>query len=195
MNTRSSWIGWPLAFALSAIAVSGLVVVAATSGESRGMVESKVKIRRPRMQVWNAWAPLVDLPKFLSHVDRVEDLGNGRSRWVGKATQYGGTVEWIAEEVDRVEGRSIRWRTITGQPVHQNGEIRFEDAPNGYDTIVRLNLGFEPTASPTQAVAAFVSALPRRLAKNELKRFKSFLETGQIPERKGQSPTELSAEA
>lgn len=195
MNTRSRWNGSAIAFALAAIAVGGLVAVAYSGAPSRTKVESRVTIRRPRMEVWGAWAPLVDLPRFLSHVERVEDLGDGRSRWVGKATDAGGTVEWIAEETERDEGRCIRWRTISGQALHQDGEIRFEDAPDGDGTVVSMTLGFEPTASPTQAVASFVQALPRNLAKNELKRFKSFVETGRLPERRGGRRREMSAEA
>lgn len=196
MYTRSSNYGPAIALTLGTIAVGGLIAVS-LSGAAYAHVTSQMTIRRPRMQVWGAWAPLVDLPKFLSHVETVEDLGGGRSRWVGKASEnLGGTVEWIAEETEREEGRRIRWGTVGGQPLHQDGDITFEDAPNGRDTIVRLTLHFEPSASPAQAIASYLSGMPKALARNELKRFKSYLETGQISERAGRRKLDpISAEA
>src|SRR3954467_15794108 len=54
-----------------------------------------VTINKPAGELYRYWHRFEQLPRFMYHLDAVEDLGNGRSRWRAKAPA-GGTVEWEA---------------------------------------------------------------------------------------------------
>src|ERR1044071_7666157 len=54
-------------------------------GGSRGVhVESAVTIYRPAIEVYSYWRQFENLPRFMSHLERVEELANGRSRWTAR---------------------------------------------------------------------------------------------------------------
>ena len=126
--------------------------------------------------MFEAWSSLVNHPRFMRYLERVEDLGNGRSRWTARLPQRSGVLEWIAEEVERIPGERIRWRTVEGQPLHHGGEVVFTD--RGDDTMVELSLDFLPSDSVAQTGAAIVKPLPKYMVKDELRRFKEFVEDG-----------------
>jgi len=172
-----------VAIGLAGVAVGGLLVrwVRSRLDESEGEAEAEVTILAPLDQVWEAWAPLVTLPQFMKHVDHIENLGDGRSRWTAHLAEGGPPVVWEAVETTRVERSVIRWQTIEGQPLHQNGEVRFEAEPYGGGTIVRLRLGFQPGESLVQLAASFMQRIPEQIAQDELERFKTYVESGRIP--------------
>jgi uncharacterized membrane protein len=177
-----------LALGLGGLAVGTLVVawVRRATRIAPITVESRITVAAPLHEVWQAWAPLVTLPVFMEHVERVEDLGNGRSRWTARLADGSPPLVWEAEETERVEQSVIRWQTIDGQPFHSSGEVRFENDTLGRGTIVRLRLGFEPGQSPAQLAATFLKGLPKHLARRELRRFQAFVETGEVPTIDGQ---------
>lgn len=131
-------------------------------------------VARPRREVWEAWSPLVNHPRFMRYVERVEDLGGGRSRWTARLPQRTGVLQWIAEEVERIPGERIRWRAVEGQPLHHGGEVQFTDRGNG--TQVDLSLEFVPKESLAQVGAALAKPFPQLMLKDELRRFKDFVE-------------------
>lgn len=172
-----------VALGLAGVAVGSLLVrwVRSRLDETEGEAEAQVTILAPLDQVWEAWAPLVTLPQFMSHVDQIEILGDGRSRWTAHLADGSPPVIWEAVETTRVERSVIRWQTTEGAPLHQNGEVRFEAEPYGGGTIVRLRLGFQPGESLVQLAASFLQRIPEQIAQNELERFKTYVESGRIP--------------
>lgn len=175
-----------LALALTGAALGGILVTRARTRQRPVTVQSRITVLASVEQAWLEWAPLVTLPRFLKHVDRVEDLGQGRSRWTAHLTKGGPPLIWEAQELERVEESVIRWRTIDGQPLHTEGEVRFDVDNTGRGTVVRLKLTFAPGSSTAQLAASFLKGIPKQLARAELRRFKAFLETGEVPTIEGQ---------
>jgi uncharacterized membrane protein len=145
----------------------------APAGEDRRSTTAAVTVRRPRDEVYAYWHRFENLPTFMDHVASVEVLGDGRSHWrlTGPA---GRTLEWEAELVRDVPAELIAWRSLPGARVTTSGTVRFDDAPGGRGTEVRLVLDY----------AAPGGALLERLAKielaNDLRRFKQVIETGEV---------------
>lgn len=171
-NTRN-WRG--IALALGGVFAAGLLLVTVRQLQGSTRAKSRILIGRPRKEVFEAWSTLVNHPRFMRYVERVEDLGDGRSRWTARLPQTG-VVQWIAEEEERIPGERIRWRTIEGQPLHHGGEVVFKD--RGNDTLVELALDFVPRESIAQAGAALVKPIPKFVTKDDLRRFKEFVEDG-----------------
>ena len=55
------------------------------------------------MRFINFWRNFQNLPRFMRHLESVEDLGDGRSHWVAKGPA-GMAVEWDATIVADVSG-------------------------------------------------------------------------------------------
>ena len=81
----------------------------------------------------------------------------------------------------------IGWRSIEGSDVVSAGSVNFDDAGPGRGTRVQVHLQYSP---PGGKVGAAVARLLGRDAATEiredLRRFKQILETGEVPSTKGQ---------
>ncbi len=116
------------------------------------------------------WTRFEDVPRFLKGVEGVRRISPTRLRW---AAQIGGVArEWDAEIVDQIPGRLIAWRTVGNGPRH-SGTVTF--TPIGADAAaVTLHLEFRPEG--VMETAASVLGIVRVRIKEDLERFKMFLE-------------------
>jgi uncharacterized membrane protein len=131
-------------------------------------------------QVYARWRDFERLPEFMYHLESVRTRGEGRSHWVAKAPG-GTTVEWDAEVVDDVPGHRIAWRSVGEPSVQNSGSVRFEPAPAGQGTEVRVEVSYDP---PGGAVGSVIAKLfgeePNQQLADDLRRFKQIVETGEI---------------
>lgn len=141
-------------------------------------VKAAVTVNRPREQVYAFWRNFENFPRFMVHVESVERTGAGRYRWA--ATAPGGRVEWEAEVVEDTPDEVVAWRSIEGD-VPTAGSVRFVDAPGGRGTEVRVELRYDPPAGGVaDAVAKLFGEQPEQQVKDDLRRFKQVLETGEV---------------
>jgi uncharacterized membrane protein len=94
---------------------------------------TKVTVNRPRMEVYNFWRKLSNLPLFMQHLDKVEVLDDKRSHWTAKIPAHLGTFEWDAEIVKEIEGELLGWNSLPGATIHNAGKVEFRDI-DGYGT-------------------------------------------------------------
>lgn len=149
-------------------------------GEERASLRTGITINRPQDEVYRYWRDLEDLPRFMFHLQSVEATGDGRSHWVARGLA-GRTVEWDAEIVEDVPNERIAWRSLEGAPIGNSGVVRFRPAPGERGTEVAVDLEY---ATPAGAVGELVAKLfgehPEQQAKDDLRRFKQVLETGEV---------------
>jgi uncharacterized membrane protein len=162
-----------------------------TSGQGepygRGIkVHRTIVIDKPAEELYRFWRDLENLPKFMDHLKSVEVTDKERSRWAAKAPA-GMTVEWDAEiTVDR-ENEMIGWRSLEGADVDNAGYVRFETAPGGRGTLVRVHLQYNPPAGKIGGtVAKLFGEEPELQIQDDLHRFKQLMETGEIATTHGQ---------
>src|SRR4051812_15648061 len=105
-------------------------------------VKKSVTIMLPRQQVYQFWRDFSNLPRFMQHLEAVEERG-GRSHWVAKGPA-GKTVEWDAEIVEEVPGEQISWKSLPGSDVENSGLVRFFDAPADRGTEIVVDLRYDP---------------------------------------------------
>lgn len=149
-------------------------------------IDASVTIGSPRQEVYAFWRQLENLPLFMKHLDSVEDLGNGRSRWVAK-TPAGGRVEWEAETLEDRRGELLSWRSVEGSQVYNAGTVRFENASGGRGTAVKVHLELVPPGGIAGRVAArLLGPITKQHVHEDLRRFKNLMEAGEIPSTSGQ---------
>jgi uncharacterized membrane protein len=139
-----------------------------------------VTVNRPPEDVYAFFSDLGNLPTFMAHLESVEVNADGRSHWVARAPG-GRTVEWDAEVIEEKPASVIAWRSAEGADVANSGSVRFTPAPAGQGTEVVCELEYQP---PGGALGTLVAKLfgeePSQQLKDDLRRMKQVLETGEV---------------
>lgn len=148
-------------------------------------VERTVTVARPRNELYDFWRHFGNLPRFMRHLESVTVQADGRSHWVATAAARG--FEWDAVLVNDVPNELIAWKTVADPDVAHAGSVHFRDAGPGRGTEVRVVLDYEPPAGAMiAAIARLFGQAPDALVREELRRFKQLMESGEIPTTGGQ---------
>jgi uncharacterized membrane protein len=144
-------------------------------------VTAAVSVNRPPNEVYEFWRDFANLPQFMQHVEEVRVSDGGvQSHWKAKGPG-GASVEWDAEIVEDQPNRLISWRSLPGSQVANGGNVRFEAAPAGRGTNIRVELDYEPPAGPVGVIVAKLSGEePGQQVPDDLRRLKQILETGEV---------------
>jgi uncharacterized membrane protein len=149
------------------------------------IVRRSTTVNKPVEEVYNFWRDFENLPRFMQHLKAVA-VNNGRSHWVAKAP-LDRTVEWDAEITDERENELIAWRSVEGADIRNKGEVHFRPAPDNQGTEVDVTLQYDPPGgSLGAAVAKLLGEEPDVQVREDLRRFKEFMETGEMPTTEGQ---------
>ena len=176
-----------LLLATSAVAgITAVDVYAAVRAASRPRplagerVTASVTVNRGVEESYQYWHDFYNLPRFMYHLQSVRRTGEGRTRWTAKAPA-GRTVEWDAEIVADRTNQLIAWQSVDGSPVPNSGRVEFRRAAGGRGTEVRVELEVTP---PGRKVGALVAKIfgenPQQQVRDDLRRFKQVIETGEI---------------
>jgi uncharacterized membrane protein len=148
------------------------------SGAAR--VRKTVIIDRSPEEVYRFWRDLGNLPSFMKHLESVQVTGENRSHWIAKGP-VGKAVEWDAEIVADEPNSQIAWRSLEGADVDHSGSVRFERAPGGRGTLVRVELRYSPPGGGIGATAAkLFRAEPGQQIEQDLRALKQVMETGEV---------------
>jgi len=154
-------------------------------GGARGIhVEESVTINKPIADVFRFWRNFENLPSFMQHLESVAMREEGISHWVAKGPA-GVPVEWDARIINEVENSVIGWQSLDGSTISTAGSVHFDDTEHG--TRVRVHLQYNPPAGRLgAAVARLFGEEPSQTVREDLRRFKQLMETGEIPTTDGQ---------
>jgi uncharacterized membrane protein len=147
-------------------------------------IQASVTIAKPASELYAFWRRLENLPRFMNGLERVTELGDGRSHWVGKSPM-GFRAEWDAEIADEREGELIAWRSLPSSQIHNAGTVFFEETRNGRGTIVRVTMEIGGNGL-TQAVGKVLGGPTEQQVREDLRRFKELMETGEVATTDGQ---------
>jgi uncharacterized membrane protein len=191
--TRRSGAGVALAVAAAPFAYRGVVGkwpfengyaddTRAALGGNRGIhVRESIRLERPVPEVYTFWRQLENLPRVLTHLEQVEELGNGRSHWVARGPADLG-VEWDAEIINEIENKVIAWRSLPESDVVTAGSVTFTPIRGGRATELSVHLQYSPPAGRAGALVATVFGRePHQTIREDLRRLKQVMEAGEIP--------------
>lgn len=131
-------------------------------------------------EVYSFWRDFENLPTFMDHLESVKTTDDGKSHWVAHGPA-GTTVAWDAEMVEDIVGELIAWRSVEGADVDNAGSVRFSPAPKGQGTEVIVELDYAvPGGAIGSAVAKVLGEEPTQQLRDDLRRFKQVLETGEV---------------
>jgi uncharacterized membrane protein len=161
-------------------------------GGSRGVhVEHSVTINKPVAEVYRFWRNFENLPKFMRHLEQVTQREEGVSHWVAKGPA-GMKVEWDARIINEIENRVIGWQSLEGSRVATAGAVNFDETDRG--TTVHVHLQYNPPGGRLGAVVArLFGEEPNLTIREDMRRFKQLMETGEIATTNGQSSGRAAA--
>jgi len=149
-------------------------------------VAKSLIINKPPDEIYRFWRDFKNLPRVMEHLQSVEITDSKRSRWVAKGP-VGKTIQWEAEITEERPNEMIAWRSIEGSTVEHAGSVKFEPAPGGRGTLVRVELSYRPPAGRVGAtVAKLLGEEPQLQLEEDLRRLKQIMEAGEIITTEGQ---------
>ena len=143
-------------------------------------------VDRPAAELYAYWRNFENLPQFMRHLESVRCDDGRRSHWVVRGPA-GVSIEWDAEIINDEPNALIAWRSLGGADVDSAGSVRFLQAPGGRGTEVRVVLNYIPPAGRVgSAFAKLFGKAPEQTIREDLRRFKQFMESGEFPTAAGQ---------
>jgi uncharacterized membrane protein len=153
----------------------------ALGGERGVHVRESVRLEVPVADVYRFWRRLENLPRFMTHLNRVTESADGKSHWVA-AGPAGLDVKWEAEVINEIEDKVIAWRSLPGSDVTTAGSVMFDQTRGGRSTQVSVHLQYAPPAGKAGAlIASLFGREPSQTVREDLRHFKQLLEAGEIP--------------
>jgi uncharacterized membrane protein len=164
----------------------GVRLVRTTAGRQRVEVVKAITINRTPDELYRFWRNFENLPRVMRHLESVTVQDDKQSHWVVKGPG-GKRLEWDAEIVNDIPGQLIAWQSCEGSDVDHWGVVRFVPAPGGRGTQVTVELEYEPIGGAFGVtVAKLFGEEPGQEIGEDLRRFKQFMETGDILTTEGQ---------
>jgi uncharacterized membrane protein/gas vesicle protein len=195
---RSSPAGVALTALGAALMARGLInmpfkrMVGADTQKLPIHLDNSIHVAAPRETVYNLWSNYENFPHFMSNIQKVQDLGNGRSHWVVNGPA-GTVIEWDAVLTESKFPEVLAWKTEPNSPVQHQGKVRFD--PENSGTRVQVQMDYAPPAGVIgHAVAALFNGDPKKQMDEDLMRMKTFIETG-IPPHDAAKPIGREAQA
>ena len=147
----------------------------ALSGDRGVNVDERITIARRPEEIFEFWRDLANLPRFLSHLERIDVIDGRHSHWVvqGPAGMH---VEWDAEVINEIRPDLIAWRSLPGADVASAGSVQFRPMGPG-QTELRVRMQYSPPAGRVgAAVARLLGDAPESMLQTDLRRLKLILE-------------------
>ena len=156
-------------------------------GARKGVdVEESIVVDRPAAELYTFWRDLTNLPRIMKHLERVAVIDSTRSQWTATGPA-GQSVQWEAEITQDIPGKMIAWCSVAGSTVDNQGSVRFRPASGNRGTILEVMLRYNPPGGKIgAAVAKLFHRDPSQQIKEDLRRFKSLMEAGDIATVAGQ---------
>ena len=150
-----------------------------TNEQGEQLVRRSITVNRPVEDVYRFWRDPENLARHSQHLESV--TVNGRqSHWVAKAPA-GKRVEWDSEIVEDVPNEIISWRSLPDSEIANEGFVEFSSAPGDRGTEVRVVLRYDaPAGRPGATIAKLFGEEPDQQLRDDLRRFKQVLETGEV---------------
>lgn len=151
------------------------------SGEEMALKgRSSITVNRPPEEVYRYWKDFENLPKFMIHLESVTPAGEDRYHWVARAP-FDKYVEWDADVVDDIPNELIAWRSTGDADVPNSGSVRFRPAPGNRGTEVIVEVDYQPPGGAIgDTIARLFGEEPQQQIKDDLRRFKQVVETGEV---------------
>lgn len=140
-----------------------------------------ITVDKPKLEVYNFWRKLENLPLFMKHLASVIEKDAKNSYWVARVPGNLVKIGWEAQITKEEPGRLISWRSLKDSTVQNEGHVSFADAPDGKGTIINVVIGYKsPLGGTGEGLAKLFTPVFEKLIRNDIENFKTYIETKTI---------------
>jgi uncharacterized membrane protein len=145
------------------------------------VIERSITVEKPADELYRYWRDPRELSKILGKFGEVTAVDGNRMHW-RMNVPFRRNMEWDTQIVEDHPGQVLRWETVEGASMPNQGMVRFNPAPGDWGTETKLYFRFEPPGGMlVKKAVKRLNVVPRLLAERVLRRFKSLAETGEMP--------------
>jgi len=131
-------------------------------------------------EAYSFWRKFENLPRFMHHLESVETMPDGRSKWRAVGPM-GKTYEWEARTEQDQPNRLIAWKSVENSDIQNSGTVFFEPGPGGRGTIIRVDLSYDPPGGAVgSGLAKLLGKDGSQMLRDDLRAFKQVIETGEV---------------
>ncbi|MBC7903252.1 MAG: DUF2892 domain-containing protein [Gemmatimonadaceae bacterium] len=156
----------------------------ALSGKESVIQSKNINIRvemfidKPRVQVYETWSNLENLPHFMKHLKSVKNVHDDITEWKANIPGKLVPIQWRAATVRNEPGEMISWRSLPGSAIENAGKVEFRDEEPGVSTTLHVTITYHPPMGLAgNALAEFFQPALERIVREDIFRFKEFIET------------------
>jgi uncharacterized membrane protein len=125
--------------------------------------------------IYSIWSNFELFPRFMHDIKSVTRLDDRTSHWVMNGP-LGADIEWDAETTRLDKDERVAWNSKDNSSVKTSGQVTFH--PLGVnETEVTVTLQYDPPAGAAGQAVASLFANPEKRVREDLERFKEFVET------------------
>jgi uncharacterized membrane protein len=168
--------------AAAGVVINGRYLPPPEDKDGKVWVRTSALIQVDATDLYKIWRKVEDAPLWQEQIKSVTVTGDSTSRWVMEID--GKSIEWDSEVLADEPGKRIAWRSIAGDS-HNAGEVIFEPAPGNRGTLVTVLQEFR-LGKLENLWESVAGRNPKQSVIEDLRHFKAFAETGEIPRTQGQ---------
>jgi len=140
-------------------------------------IRTSIVINKPVDEVYDFWRKLENLPKFMKHLESVNETNKITSEWKAKGPAGIGSLTWKSQILMDEKNKLLSWHSLPESTVDNAGKVRFNDL--GDSTEVDVTISYHaPLGVAGETAAKWLNPLFERMVKNDIESLKSYLETG-----------------
>ena len=141
-------------------------------------IKVNMTVNRNRLEVYNLWRHLENLPLFLTHIQSVNELDDTNSLWKASGPGGVGTIKWKAKIVKDEPGRFLGWHSSPDSDIVNAGKVEFLDDEDLGGTKLHVVISYKaPFGVPGKELSRLLHPLFRDLVMEDILRFKNYAET------------------
>jgi uncharacterized membrane protein len=133
-------------------------------------ITESIDVEVPVRTAYDQWTQFEEFPKFMSAIERVDQLDDQRLHWVAKVA--GKTKEWDAKITEQTPDQRVAWTATSG--AENAGVVTFHRIDDN-KTRVTVQMDVDPEGVVENVGDAV--GVPSRQVKGDLERFKEFIES------------------
>jgi uncharacterized membrane protein len=166
----------------AATILNGRYLPPPADGDGKQWVRTTALIQADTESLYAMWRDLESIPLWQEEIVSVISTGPSTSHWTMRSGDK--TVEWDSEILADEPGQRIAWRSFAGES-RNAGEVIFEPASGRRGTLVTVLQEFT-MGKLASLWETFVGRNPKQAVIENLRHFKAYAETGEIPRVQGQ---------
>jgi len=144
-------------------------------------VRRSITIGRPPEELFAFWSKPENLRRIMAHFAEVTSEGGDVTRWKVRGPMNQ-AFEWSSRQTVDEPGRKLSWESLPGGTIASRGNIAFRSGPDGKGTEATMWVQFEPPLGAVgEGLVKTLRQVPRAITGQALRRFKSLVETGEVP--------------